>query len=188
MLLESTKMDLRDYGAYCIVLDLIYHYGGAVRDDARMISGYMRGCNGMGWKNIRGRLIAEGHFYEDGDTLRSPRVDAELKEATRIREANAMGGHIAQAIKRRAKGLSHPTTDRPGHPPGHWSKSEMTAAKTNGLGEVHSSYPHTQPQTQTEGRLDGLSEEEGSWREPGSGGHASRVARDLERRRIRTAR
>ena len=64
MLPKSTKMDLRDYGAYCIVLDLIYHYGGAARDDARIISGYMRGCNGMGWKNIRGtRIRATGRFY-----------------------------------------------------------------------------------------------------------------------------
>jgi uncharacterized protein YdaU (DUF1376 family) len=93
MLHESMTMDLRDFGAYCVVLDLIYQYGGAVPDDVRLISRYMCGCNAMGWKNTRGRLLASGHIYQDGDTLRSLRADAELKEATRIREANAVGGH-----------------------------------------------------------------------------------------------
>jgi uncharacterized protein YdaU (DUF1376 family) len=134
MLHESMTMDLRDFGAYCVVLDLIYQYGGAVPDDAYLISRYMRGCNAMGWKNVRNRLIASGHLYQDGDTLRSMRADAELKEAGRIREANAMGGHIAQAPQRKAKRLG------PSDRPGHRSKLETKSAKNNDLDQVHSSY------------------------------------------------
>jgi uncharacterized protein YdaU (DUF1376 family) len=162
MLHESTTMDVRDFGAYCIVLDLIYYHGGAVRDDALLISRYMGGCNARGWKNIRSRLIASGHIYQDSDTLRSPRADAELKAATRIREANAMGGHMSQALQRKAKQLAHPpdrssvdhrsiidqclgisSADR-------WSKLKTKPAKDNDLAEVHSSYPLTQTHTQRE--------------------------------------
>ena len=106
-----------------------------------LISRYMRGCNAMGWKNIRSRLLGSGHIYQDGDSLRSLRADAELKEAGRIREANAMGGHIAQAIQRKAKRLTHP----PAHRPTDRSKLKTKSAKNNGLGLVHFSYPHTQP-------------------------------------------
>jgi uncharacterized protein YdaU (DUF1376 family) len=133
-------LDLRDFGAYCVVLDLIYQCGGAVPDDAYLISRYMRGCNAMGWKNVRNRLIASWHLYQDGDTLRSMRADAELKEASRIRETNAMGGHIAQALQRKAKRLAHPPTDRPTDRPGHRSKLETKSAENNGLAQVHSSY------------------------------------------------
>ena len=120
MLHEFMTMDMRDYGAYCIVLDLIYQYGGAVPDDASLISRYMRGCNAMGWKNIRSRLLGSGHIYQDGDSLRSLRADAELKEAGRIREANAMGGHLAQAIRARdPRGFTTRLTDPVTHPVTH---------------------------------------------------------------------
>jgi uncharacterized protein YdaU (DUF1376 family) len=154
MLHESMTMDMRDYGAYCIVLDLIYQYGGAVPDDASLISRYMRGCNAMGWKNIRSRLLGSGHIYQDGDSLRSLRADAELKEAGRIREANAMGGHLAQ-IRARSKKLRHPPdrpSDPPGHPPSHLPKLKTKTAENNGLGLVHLSYPHTQPHPDIEGK------------------------------------
>ena len=161
MLLKSMRMDLRDFGAYCIVLDLIYYHGGSVADDAALISRYMRGCNAIGWNNIRSRLLESGHIYEHEGTLRSRRSDAELVEASRVREANSMGGLIAQA--RRAKRLHHPPDrpdDHPSHPPGRWSKSRTTSAENNELAQVHSSYTHTQPQTQTERREEGSAEEE----------------------------
>lgn len=155
MLHESMTMDVRDFGAYCVVLDLIYQYGGAAPDDAHLISRYMRGCNAVGWKNIRNRLLASGHIYQDGDTLRSARADAELRAAARIRDANAIGGHIAQALQRKAKRLTHSPTASPAPSPGRsstsdWSKLKTKSAENNDLVQVHSSYSHTQ--SQTEGR------------------------------------
>ena len=148
MLHEAMTMDVRDFGAYTIVLDLIYQYGGAVPDDAHLISRYMSGCNAIGWKSIRSRLIASGHIYQDGETLRSQRSDAELQAATRIREANAMGGHMSQAIQRHAKRLSHPPTrsqvrSQVRSQACHWSKLKPEPAKNNDLAEVHFSYSTT---------------------------------------------
>jgi uncharacterized protein YdaU (DUF1376 family) len=102
MLHEAMTMDLKDFGAYCVIVDLIYQYGGAVRDDANFIVRYMRGCNARGWAKIRGRLLAGGHICEDDGTLRCRRADTELTNATMMREANAMGGHISQAMQRKA--------------------------------------------------------------------------------------
>jgi uncharacterized protein YdaU (DUF1376 family) len=148
MLHEAMTMDVRDFGAYTIVLDLIYQYGGAVPDDAHLISRYMSGCNAIGWKSIRSRLIASGHIYQDGDTLRSQRSDAELQAAARIREANAMGGHMSQAIQRHAKRLSHPpdrsqVRSQVRSQACHWSKLKPEPAKNNDLAEVHFSYSTT---------------------------------------------
>jgi hypothetical protein len=43
MLHEAMKMGFKDFGAYCIVIDLIYQSGGAVPDDAHVICRFM-GC------------------------------------------------------------------------------------------------------------------------------------------------
>ena len=114
----------------------------------------MRGCNARGWAKIRTRLLDGGHLYEDAGTLRCRRADAELTTAAMMREANAMGGHISQAVQRKARRLHH-GPDRPkiGQTYGYSSTNDFSklgtdAAKNNGLAEVHSSY--TQPQTQTE--------------------------------------
>jgi hypothetical protein len=158
MLHEAMTMDLKDFGAYCVVMDLVYHYGGAVRDDANLIVRYMRGCNARGWIKIRSRLLEGGHIYEESGTLRCTRADAELTTAAMLREANAMGGHISQAVQRKARRLHHGPDRR--KIDGSYGLSsaydpanlKTEAAKNNGLAEVHSSYTHTQSQTHKERR------------------------------------
>lgn len=92
------ELSLEERGAYNTVLDLIYTRDGAIDDDERFISGWLR-CDVRVWKRIRARLIGLGKLYIKDGSLRNERADAEVDRALH-RVVSASDAGKASARKR----------------------------------------------------------------------------------------
>lgn len=107
-------LTLEERGAYNTILDLIYTHDGAVDDDERFISGWLR-CDVRVWKRIRQRLLDLEKLYLDGGSLRNKRADAEvlrgLSRCLSAAEARRSKGRKSGAVSSENNGLAA-TNDR----------------------------------------------------------------------------
>ncbi len=92
------NLTLEERGAYNTILDLIYTHDGAVDDDARYISGWLR-CDPRIWKRIRGELLRLGKLYEVGGKLRNERCDLEVDKANHRLNCDIHAGLMSAASK-----------------------------------------------------------------------------------------
>jgi hypothetical protein len=97
MLAQMLPLDLREYYALNMLLDVLFVRHGAVPDDWQSLRHYLPRLNSRGWEAVRGSLIRLGHIRIEDGMIRSDLVNARLRDLKRQRDASAMGGHIAQA-------------------------------------------------------------------------------------------
>lgn len=84
-------LTLEERGAYNTILDLIYSQAGALPDDSRFISGWLR-VDVRVWKRLRQRLIDLGKLYILEGTIRNSRADREVDDAlSRVTSARYAG-------------------------------------------------------------------------------------------------
>lgn len=91
-------LTLEERGAYNTLLDLIYIHDGALEDDPKFISGWLR-CDVRVWKRIRTSLIEKEKLYLNGGKLRNARADKEV-DAALLRVRSAAQAGLASAAKR----------------------------------------------------------------------------------------
>jgi hypothetical protein len=97
MLAQMLPLDLREYYALNTLLDVLFVRHGAVPDDWQALRHYMPRLNSRGWDTVRAKLIQLGHIRIEDGSIRSEVVNRRMSDLKRQRDANAMGGHIAQA-------------------------------------------------------------------------------------------
>jgi hypothetical protein len=97
MLAQMLPLDLREYYALNMLLDVLFVRHGAVSDDWQSLRHYMPRLNSRGWDTVRAKLIQLGHIRVEEGSIRSDLVNRRMSDLMRQRDANAMGGHIAQA-------------------------------------------------------------------------------------------
>lgn len=92
-------LNLEERGAYNTILDLIYMHDGALDDDARMISAWLR-VDLRIWARLRLRLLECGKLYLHGGKLRNKRADDEVLDALHRVASSAKAG-LASAASRK---------------------------------------------------------------------------------------
>ncbi|WP_417463090.1 DUF1376 domain-containing protein [Kordiimonas sp.] len=105
-------------GAYRLVLDLIYMYGGRLPDDPRYICGVL-GISNRKWGLLRNELLEKEKLFVDGEFMGNFRADIELENTGKLQEKqrqNRLGPN-------KNKGLETPQPDQPEPEP---EKSPLT--------------------------------------------------------------
>ena len=90
-------------GAYRIIIDLIYLYGGALPDDARYVSGVL-GMSVRKWKSVRQGLLDLGKIHVENEMISNSRADVELEWAITRQEKQAKNARGP----RKNKGIQKP--------------------------------------------------------------------------------
>lgn len=104
------QLTLEERGAYNTVLDLIYSKADNLRDDDRMIAGFLS-CDPRVWKRIKAKLVDLGKLRIEDGFIRNLRATSEILTALH-RVASASEAGRASAAARAAKSKPEPKQNK----------------------------------------------------------------------------